>query len=146
MVLPWLFFRQKLCRLLFFNRAKTLELSGKSLKLFCNKQTTQKKAKKVKIRRKTALISPFGSLTSVNWPTDRCPRVDVGMVERKGTTSKLPGHLYDVGLLFPKDVGRCSVVGGPAKGLSPDTLRWISKSHFTCSMVGLLSKFWMTCK
>lgn len=69
------------------------------------------------------------------------------MVERKPTTttSKLPGHLYDVGLLFPKDVGRCSVAGGPAKGLSPDTYRWISKSHFTCSVVGLLSKFWLSC-
>merc|ERR1712111_37729 len=70
----------------------------------------------------------------------------VGMVGSKGTTcSKLPGHLYDVGELFPKDVGRCTVAGGPAKGLQPDTYRWISKSHFTCSVVGLMSKFWLTC-
>jgi len=67
------------------------------------------------------------------------------MSEKRPTTSKLPFHLYDVGRLYPKDVGRCTVSGGPAKGLSPETYRWISKSHFTCSMVGLMSKFWMTC-
>ena len=47
----------------------------------------------------------------------------------------VPKEFYDISLLFPKENDK-----------SAETKRWLSKSAFTVGTVGLLSKFWLTCK
>lgn len=54
----------------------------------------------------------------------------------------IPKHLYDVNKLFPPGVGQCSTKQGPDLNLPKETKDWLSKSAFTVSVVGLLSKFW----
>lgn len=57
--------------------------------------------------------------------------------------------LYDVKQLFPAGVGCCTHSKGTLTDdsrVSKETMNWLSKSSLTISVVGLISKFWMSGK
>ena len=62
--------------------------------------------------------------------------------------NSIPKEFYDIESLFPKEIGACHPKFDKFdQSLLPsETKRWLSKSAFTCGTVGLLSKFWLTCK
>jgi len=58
-----------------------------------------------------------------------------------GSDDSIHPDLFDCDKLFPPNVGRCDL-----KVVDAETKRWLSKSSFTSSAVGLSSKFWLKCK
>jgi hypothetical protein len=58
-----------------------------------------------------------------------------------GDNDDFPKEFYDCDKLFPSNVGKVDL-----KVVDPETQRWLSKSSFTCSAVGLSSKLWLKCK
>ena len=66
------------------------------------------------------------------------------MVDKK----QVPKDFYDVQKLFPSQIATFyKPTFDPRKTrLSPENQIWLSKSKGTVAAVGLLSKFWLTCK
>jgi hypothetical protein len=58
-----------------------------------------------------------------------------------GDNNDLNPDLFDCDKLFPENVGKSNL-----KVIDPELQRWLSKSSFTCSIVGLSSKIWLKCK
>ena len=63
------------------------------------------------------------------------------MVDKK----RVPKDLYDIQKLFPSQIATIYNQKDRTQ-LSAESQRWLSKSAFTVGTVGLLSKFWLTCK